>query len=77
MGAELIAIHTNPDGTNINSNCGSTHMEELKARVVAKKAKIGIAFDGDADRMLAVDETGNVVNGDQIMLICAKHMKDK
>ena len=77
LGAELIAIHTNPDGTNINSNCGSTHMEELKARVVAEKAQVGIAFDGDADRMLAVDENGNMVDGDQIMLICAKHMKDK
>ncbi len=77
LGAELVAIHTNPDGTNINSNCGSTHMEELMARVVKEKAQIGIAFDGDADRMLAVDENGNMVDGDQIMLICAKHMKDK
>ena len=77
LGADLIAIHTNPDGTNINSNCGSTHMSELKARVVAEKAQVGIAFDGDADRMLAVDENGNMVDGDQIMLICAKHMMDK
>lgn len=77
LGAELVAIHTNPDGTNINANCGSTHMEELMARVVAEKAQIGIAFDGDADRMLAVDENGNLVDGDQIMLICAKHMMDK
>ena len=77
LGADLVAIHTNPDGTNINSNCGSTHMEELKARVVAEKAQVGIAFDGDADRMLAVDENGKLVDGDQIMLICAKHLKDK
>ncbi len=77
LGAELIAIHTNPDGTNINSNCGSTHMAELRARVVAEKAHVGIAFDGDADRMLAVDEKGKLVDGDQIMLICAKHLKDK
>ena len=77
LGADLVAIHTNPDGTNINSNCGSTHMEELKARVVAEKAQVGIAFDGDADRMLAVDENGTLVDGDQIMLICAKHLKDK
>jgi len=76
LGADLVAIHTNPDGTNINSNCGSTHMEELMARVVKEKAQIGIAFDGDADRMLAVDENGNMVDGDQIMLICAKHMLD-
>ena len=77
LGANLVAIHTNPDGTNINANCGSTHMEELMARVVKEKAQIGIAFDGDADRMLAVDENGNMVDGDQIMLICAKHMMEK
>ena len=77
LGGNIVAIHNNPDGTNINANCGSTHMEELKARVVAEKAQVGIAFDGDADRMLAVDENGNMVDGDQIMLICAKHMKDK
>ena len=77
MGAELITIHNNPDGTNINSNCGSTHMDELKARVVAENAAVGLAFDGDADRMLAVDEKGHLVDGDQVMAICAKHMKDK
>ena len=59
LGADLIAIHTDPDGTNINSNCGSTHMDELKARVVYEKAAVGLAFDGDADRMLAVDEHGS------------------
>ncbi len=75
LGAELVAIHTNPDGTNINSNCGSTHMDELRARVVSEKADVGIAFDGDADRMLAVDELGNLVDGDQIMAICGKHLK--
>jgi len=77
LGADLIAIHTNPDGTNINSNCGSTHMDELKARVVAEHAQVGLAFDGDADRMLAVDENGKLVDGDQIMAICANYMKDK
>lgn len=75
LGANLVAIHTNPDGTNINANCGSTHMEELRARVVYEKADIGIAFDGDADRMLAVDEMGNIVDGDQIMAIVGRHMK--
>ena len=75
LGANLVAIHTNPDGTNINSNCGSTHMAELQARVVYEKADIGIAFDGDADRMLAVDEQGNMVDGDQIMAIVGNHMK--
>jgi phosphoglucosamine mutase len=77
LGAELIAIHTEPDGTNINANCGSTHMDELKARVVYEKANIGIAFDGDADRMLAVDENGQLVDGDQIMAICGNYMKQK
>ena len=75
LGAELIAIHTEPDGTNINANCGSTHMDELKARVVYEKAQVGLAFDGDADRMLAVDEKGELVDGDQIMAICGMHMK--
>ena len=76
LGANLIAIHTNPDGTNINSNCGSTHMDELCARVVSEKADIGIAFDGDADRMLAVDENGKLVDGDQIMAICGNFLKE-
>ena len=75
LGADLVAIHTNPDGTNINANCGSTHMEELQARVVYEKADVGIAFDGDADRMLAVDELGNIVDGDQIMAVIGNHMK--
>lgn len=77
LGADLVAIHTEPDGTNINANCGSTHMDELKARVVYEKAAIGLAFDGDADRMLAVDENGEMVDGDQIMAICGCHMKKK
>ncbi len=77
LGAEIIAIHNNPDGTNINANCGSTHMEELMARVVYEKANIGLAFDGDADRLLAVDENGKVVDGDQIMAIVGNHMKDQ
>ena len=73
----MVAIHNNPDGTNINANCGSTHMEELQARVVYEKADIGLAFDGDADRLLAVDELGNVVDGDQIMAIVGNHMKNQ
>ena len=77
LGADVVAIHNNPDGTNINSNCGSTHMEELQARVVYEKAKVGLAFDGDADRLLAVDENGNIVDGDQIMAIIGNHMKSK
>ncbi len=77
LGANLIALHTKPDGTNINANCGSTHMAELQARVVSEKADVGIAFDGDADRMLAVDENGNLVDGDVIMAICGNYMKQK
>ena len=77
LGANVVAIHNNPDGTNINANCGSTHMEELKARVVYEKANVGLAFDGDADRLLAVDELGNCVDGDQIMAIIGNYMKEK
>jgi phosphoglucosamine mutase len=77
LGANLIAIHTKPDGTNINANCGSTHMDELRARVVLEKADIGIAFDGDADRMLAVDENGKLVDGDEVMAICGNYMKQQ
>ena len=77
LGAQVIAIHNNPDGTNINANCGSTHMQELQARVVYEKAQVGLAFDGDADRMLAVDENGNMIDGDQIMAIIGNHMKNQ
>lgn len=76
LGANLVAIHIEPDGTNINANCGSTHMDELRARVVYEKADVGLAFDGDADRMLAVDEKGNMVDGDQVMAIIGNYMKD-
>lgn len=75
LGGSIVAIHNNPDGTNINSSCGSTHMEELQARVVYEKANVGLAFDGDADRLLAVDENGKVVDGDQIMAIVGNYMK--
>jgi phosphoglucosamine mutase len=77
LGADVVAIHNNPDGTNINANCGSTHMEELMARVVFENAQVGLAFDGDADRLLAVDENGALVDGDQIMAIIGKHMKEQ
>lgn len=77
LGAEVVPIHCTPDGLNINKNCGSTHMETLKERVVAEKADLGLAFDGDADRMLAVDENGKMVDGDQLMAICGIYMKEK
>lgn len=76
LGANVVPIHNMPDGTNINSNCGSTHMGELQARVVFEKANIGLAFDGDADRLQAVDELGNVVDGDQIMAVVGAHMRN-
>lgn len=74
-GAEVIIIHNEPDGTNINKNCGSTYMKDLQSYVKQVGADIGIAFDGDADRCLAVDELGNIVDGDQIMAICGMYMK--
>ena len=77
LGADVVAIHNTPDGTNINANCGSTHMEELMERVKAEKANVGLAFDGDADRLLAVDENGNKVDGDQIMGIVGNYLKEQ
>lgn len=77
LGAEVIPIHNNPDGTNINRACGSTHMEELQARVTAEGAAAGLAFDGDADRFLAVDENGEIVDGDKVMAIVGNSMKQK
>ncbi len=77
LGAEVVIIHNEPDGTNINKACGSTHMEDLKAYVIQVGADIGFAFDGDADRCLAVDEHGRLVDGDQLMAICGNYMKNK
>ncbi len=77
MGVQIISTHNQPDGTNINANCGSTHPESLMERVKAEKADLGLAFDGDADRLLAVDHLGNLVDGDQIMVICAKFLHEK
>jgi len=76
LGAEVFVINDNPDGTNINENCGSTHPEELMEYVVKKGCDLGFAFDGDADRCLAVDEKGNLINGDFILMLCAKYLKD-
>lgn len=77
LGAEVVIIHNEPDGTNINKACGSTHMDDLKAYVIQVGADIGFAFDGDADRCLAVDEHGQFVDGDVLMAICGNYMKDK
>jgi phosphoglucosamine mutase len=76
-GADVIAINADPDGININLGCGSTHPESLREKVVETKADLGLAFDGDADRMLAVDENGELVDGDFVMAICAIHLKAK
>ena len=77
LDAKVYAIHHEPDGYNINENCGSTHMGDLKNFVKAIKADIGLAFDGDADRLLAVDENGKDIDGDKIMAICGKALFDR
>ncbi|MEZ5097323.1 MAG: phosphoglucosamine mutase [Nocardioides sp.] len=75
-GADVTAIHAQPDGLNINDRCGSTHLESLQAAVLKDGAHVGFAFDGDADRCLAVDQEGNVVDGDQLLAILALALRD-
>lgn len=75
--AELSSIGSSPDGLNINDGVGSTHPETLQSFVKEKGADIGLAFDGDGDRLIAVDEKGNIIDGDQIMFICGKHLNEK
>lgn len=77
LGAKCIMLSDTPDGVNINHNCGSTHPEELMRFVKDAGLDLGLAFDGDADRMLAVDENGELVDGDKVIAICAKRMKDE
>ena len=77
LGAKTHVINDQPDGVNINENCGSTHIEGLQLYVREHHLDVGFAFDGDADRCLAVDERGQVVNGDKILYICSKFMKDR
>ncbi len=77
LGAKTYVINADPDGTNINSNCGSTHIEGLQNYVKECKADIGFAFDGDADRCLCVDENGNLVDGDMIMYLCGRYMSER
>ena len=76
QGAKVIRIHAEPDGININDNCGSTHMDDLRTSVVEHGADLGIALDGDADRCLAVDAAGRIVDGDQILAILALALRD-
>ena len=77
LGAEVVAINVEPTGTNINDNAGSTHLEGLQEAVLHEGAQVGIANDGDADRCLMVDEKGQVLDGDQIMLLCGLHLKEQ
>lgn len=77
LGAEVIAISAEPDGKNINDHCGSTHPEKLQETVVKEGADYGLAYDGDADRLIAVDEKGNIVDGDRIMILSAINLKKK
>ncbi len=77
MGAQVDALFVSPDGRNINQDCGSQHPQTLSARVQETSAHAGFAFDGDGDRLIAVDEKGEVLTGDQVLLICAKVLKDR
>jgi phosphoglucosamine mutase len=77
LGASLHVIHAEPDGTNINSGCGSTHPADLQREVVARGADVGIGFDGDADRAILVDAAGDVVDGDQILAVCAADLQER
>lgn len=77
LGAHTHVLANEPNGTNINDGCGSTHVERLQQFVISEGCDLGFAYDGDADRCLAVDEKGNLINGDQIMYICGKYMKEK
>jgi len=77
LGADTYMISNKPDGLNINVDCGSTHIERLQKHVLENRLDVGFAFDGDADRCLAVDEKGNVINGDHILYVCAKYMQER
>jgi phosphoglucosamine mutase len=77
IGAEVTAIHCEPDGMNINDRCGSQNTESLAAKVSEKRADLGLAFDGDGDRMIAIDETGRELTGDHILAICSRMYKER
>ncbi len=77
LGADLTVIHNNPDGFNINHNCGSQYTADLRRTVLENGCAVGLAFDGDGDRLIAIDEQGREITGDQILMICAKQMKDE
>lgn len=77
LGADVVSFNDQPDGRNINKDCGSLHLEHLQAKVVGEKADLGVAFDGDADRALFVDENGNIVDGDATLWIMAQFLRDR
>lgn len=77
LGAKTYVIHSEPNGVNINTNCGSTHIEDLQKFVVENHLDVGFAYDGDADRCLAIDDCGNIVDGDAILYLCGKYMKQR
>ena len=77
LGIQYIIINNNPNGININENCGSTHLEQIKKFVVEHKLNLGIAYDGDGDRCLLIDEAGNEIDGDKILAVCSNYMKEK
>ena len=77
LGADVTVIGNSPNGTNINDKCGSTHPEYLQEEVVRQGAELGLAYDGDADRLIAVDEKGRIIDGDKLICICAKMMADR
>jgi phosphoglucosamine mutase len=77
LGASVVVLNGEPNGVNINDQCGSTHPEQLRQGVVSRCADLGLAFDGDADRLIAVDEQGNIVDGDRMMVICGLYRKQR
>jgi phosphoglucosamine mutase len=77
LGAEVVVLSAQPNGLNINDNCGSTHMDQLQAAVLAEHADLGIAFDGDGDRVLMVDHTGAIVDGDELLFIIARDLHER
>jgi phosphoglucosamine mutase len=77
LGAKTYTIHNEPDGTNINTNCGSTHIEVIQKYVLENELDIGFAYDGDADRCLAVDDKGNIIDGDLILYLCGVYQKER
>ena len=77
LGAKTYVIHAEPDGTNINTDCGSTHIESLQELVKREHLDVGFAYDGDADRCIAVDHRGNIIDGDKIMYVCGKYLREK